>query len=108
MCDVRQYRSLTVSDFAESMGAVYNSSITDFLLKTDELYEVVMYNDVKEALVLPTTVIYTFSLSTNVRAAEIISPMEPPFHFRIIGFSDYNDGKLQKYIVRMKVHYCIS
>jgi hypothetical protein len=90
------------------MGAVYISSSTAFFLKTEELYEVVMYNNVKEALTLPTTATYTFSLSTNVQEAEIISPIEPPFHFHSIGFSDYNDGKLQKYIVRMNVHYCIS
>lgn len=72
----------------------YNPTTADFVLKTEELYEVVICNDVKEALALPNTDTFTFSLSTNALFAEIISPMETPFHLRRIGFSDYNDGKM--------------
>ena len=72
----------------------YNPSTVVFLLKTDEFYEMVVWIDVKETLDLPTIDTYTFSLSTNVQAAEIISPMETPFHLHSIGFSDYNDGKI--------------
>jgi hypothetical protein len=90
---------LYLSLFAESMGTVYNPSSVAFLLKTDDLYEVVMCNDVKETLVLPTTDTYTFCLSTNVQPSEIISPMETPLHLHSIRFSDYNDGKITE------IHY---
>ena len=78
------------------MGATYNPSTAAFLLNTDVLYEVVLCNDVKEALALPATNTYTFSLSTNVQAAAIISPMESASHLCSIGFSQYNDGKIKE------------